>query len=62
MVTIAIKTANIENNIKRDYTRLIQVLKPHSMSISVMCINVSCRYVSYKFKDNYIFLIKTIFI
>ncbi|XP_076177015.1 cilia- and flagella-associated protein 44 isoform X2 [Ptiloglossa arizonensis] len=42
MVTIAIKTANIENNIKRDYTRLIQVLKPHSMSISVMCINVSC--------------------
>ncbi|XP_015431042.1 PREDICTED: uncharacterized protein LOC107187452 [Dufourea novaeangliae] len=42
MITIAIKTASVENNIKGDYTRLIQHLKPHSMPVTVMCFNISC--------------------
>ncbi|XP_076637400.1 cilia- and flagella-associated protein 44 isoform X1 [Colletes latitarsis] len=42
MITIAIKTASTNNNINENYTRLIQVLKPHSMPISVMCFNISC--------------------
>ncbi|XP_076222298.1 cilia- and flagella-associated protein 44 [Nomia melanderi] len=42
MITVAVKVADTENNIKGDYTRLIQILKPHSMPISVMSYNISC--------------------
>ncbi|XP_053983869.1 cilia- and flagella-associated protein 44 [Hylaeus volcanicus] len=55
MITIAIKTASMESNIKRDYTRLIQVLKPHSMPISVMTFNVSCSLLVTGSKDATIF-------
>ncbi|XP_076234530.1 cilia- and flagella-associated protein 44 isoform X2 [Calliopsis andreniformis] len=43
MITVAVKTASAENNIDKDYTRLIQVLKPHTMPITVMSLNVSHR-------------------
>lgn len=42
MITISIPSRYTEDNIKGDYTRLIEVLKPHSMSITVMCLNTSC--------------------
>ncbi|XP_029043385.1 cilia- and flagella-associated protein 44 isoform X1 [Osmia bicornis bicornis] len=42
MITISIQASSTEDNIKGDYTRLIEVLKPHSMSITVMCLNTSC--------------------
>ncbi|CAK9822070.1 Cilia- and flagella-associated protein 44 [Anthophora retusa] len=42
MIVVAIQAASTNNNTKDDYTKLIQVLKPHSMSITVMCLNTSC--------------------
>ncbi|XP_076298900.1 cilia- and flagella-associated protein 44 isoform X2 [Lasioglossum baleicum] len=42
MITIAIKAADTGNNIKGDYTRLIQCLKPHSMPITIMRYKASC--------------------
>lgn len=50
LITVAVKTADVESNIRKDYTRLVQVLKPHSMSITVMCCNVSCGYVLREFE------------
>lgn len=44
MVVITVLTANEHNNIKENFTRLVQVLKPHSQSINVMSVNPSYRY------------------
>ncbi|XP_046813292.1 cilia- and flagella-associated protein 44 isoform X1 [Vespa crabro] len=41
MVIVAVLTANEHNNIKENFTKLVQVLKPHSQSINVMSVNPS---------------------
>ncbi|KAF7417837.1 hypothetical protein HZH68_000490 [Vespula germanica] len=41
VVIVAVLTANERNNIKENFTRLVQVLKPHSQSINVMSMNPS---------------------
>ena len=43
MITITIQISNTTYNIKKDSTKLIQVLKPHSMPITVMSLNTACR-------------------
>ncbi|KAL2740588.1 cilia- and flagella-associated protein 44 isoform X4 [Vespula squamosa] len=43
MVIVAVLTANEHNNIKENFTKLVQVLKPHSQAINVMSINPSYR-------------------
>lgn len=47
MITVTIQTTNT-GNVKMDNTKLIQVLKPHSMPITVMSLNTSCRCVLYE--------------
>ncbi|KAK1137227.1 hypothetical protein K0M31_001748 [Melipona bicolor] len=42
MITITIYTSNTAYNIKKNSTKLIQVLKPHSMPITVMSLNEAC--------------------
>lgn len=44
IIAVAISTANDINNIRGDYVRLIQVVKPHKMAITTMSLNPSCRY------------------
>lgn len=44
IIAVAISTANAINNIRGDYVRLIQVVKPHKMAITAMSLNPSCRY------------------
>ncbi|XP_017757877.1 PREDICTED: uncharacterized protein LOC108549132 [Eufriesea mexicana] len=56
MVTITIEIADIENNMKGDHTKLIQVLKPHSMPITVMSLNTSCSLLVTGSDDATIFL------
>ncbi|XP_047346720.1 cilia- and flagella-associated protein 44 isoform X1 [Vespa velutina] len=41
IVIVAVLTANEHNNIKENFTKLVQVLKPHSQSINVMSMNPS---------------------
>jgi len=36
--------ADATDNVKGDYVRLIQVIKPHKMAITAMSLNPSCRY------------------
>ncbi|XP_076666446.1 cilia- and flagella-associated protein 44 isoform X2 [Andrena cerasifolii] len=55
MITIVVKTASAENNILGNYTRLIQVLKPHTAAITVMCLNVPSRLLITGSKDGTIF-------
>ncbi|XP_076749592.1 cilia- and flagella-associated protein 44 [Xylocopa sonorina] len=42
MITITIQGASIDDSVKEDNTKLIQVLKPHLMPITVMSLNSSC--------------------
>ncbi|XP_015185345.1 PREDICTED: cilia- and flagella-associated protein 44 [Polistes dominula] len=56
MVVIAVLTANEQNNIKGNYTKLVQVLKPHSRSINVMSINPSCSILVTGSDDSTIFV------
>nr|XP_033337675.1 cilia- and flagella-associated protein 44 [Megalopta genalis] len=56
MITIAIKAAVVENNIKGDYTRLIQCIKAHSMPITLMYYNVSCNLLITGSEDATIFV------
>ncbi|XP_043512128.1 cilia- and flagella-associated protein 44 isoform X2 [Frieseomelitta varia] len=42
MITVIIQMSNTAYNIKKDSTKLIQVLKPHSMPITVMSLNAAC--------------------
>ncbi|XP_076652358.1 cilia- and flagella-associated protein 44 isoform X2 [Halictus rubicundus] len=57
MITIAIKTADMENNINGDYTRLIQSLKPHSMPITIMRYNALCSLLVTGSEDATIFVL-----
>jgi len=45
IITVAVSAANAVNNIRGDYVRLIQIVKPHKMAITVMSLNPSCRYI-----------------
>lgn len=45
IITVSVALANTANNIKDDYVRLIQVIKPHKMAITAMSLNPSHRYI-----------------
>ncbi|XP_068986815.1 cilia- and flagella-associated protein 44 isoform X3 [Bombus flavifrons] len=55
MITVTIQTTNT-GNVKMDNTKLIQVLKPHSMPITVMSLNTSCSLLVTGSDDATIFL------
>ncbi|CAL7949001.1 unnamed protein product [Xylocopa violacea] len=42
MISITMQGTSIDNNVGEDNTKLIQVLKPHLMSITAMSLNSSC--------------------
>ncbi|XP_029161342.1 cilia- and flagella-associated protein 44 isoform X2 [Nylanderia fulva] len=42
IIAVAVSAANSANNIRGDYVRLIQVMKPHKMAITAMSLNPSC--------------------
>lgn len=44
---ITLETTKIENKNEKNHVKLIQVLRPHSMPITVMSLNTSSRYVLY---------------
>ncbi|KAI4496377.1 hypothetical protein M0804_000187 [Polistes exclamans] len=56
MVIVAVLTANEQNNIKENFTKLVQVLKPHSQSINVMSVNPSCSLLVTGSDDSTIFV------
>lgn len=43
VVTAAVLMADVANDIKGDYVRMIQVMKPHKIAISAMSLNPSYR-------------------
>lgn len=42
---ITLDTTKIENKNEKNHVKLIQVLRPHSMPITVMSLNTSNRYI-----------------
>ncbi|XP_070154334.1 cilia- and flagella-associated protein 44 isoform X2 [Polyergus mexicanus] len=55
IIVVAISTANAINNIRGDYVRLIQVIKPHKMAITTMSLNPSCSLLVTGSEDSTIF-------
>ncbi|KAL6428441.1 hypothetical protein ACFW04_008603 [Cataglyphis niger] len=55
IIVVAISKANAINNIQGDYVRLIQVVKPHKMAITVMSLNPSCSLLVTGSEDSTIF-------
>ncbi|KAK2582044.1 hypothetical protein KPH14_002749 [Odynerus spinipes] len=56
VIIAAVLIANEHNNIKDKFTRLVQVLKPHSQSINVMSVNPSCSLLVTGSDDSTIFV------
>lgn len=46
---ITLETTKIKNKNEKNHVKLIQVLRPHSMPITVMSLNTSSRYVIYTY-------------
>ncbi|XP_072743964.1 cilia- and flagella-associated protein 44 [Anoplolepis gracilipes] len=55
IIAVAISAANAVNNIQGDYVRLIQVVKPHKMAITVMSLNPSCSLLVTGSEDSTVF-------
>ena len=53
LIVVAVSTADTIDNIKGDYVRLIQVIKPHKMAITVMSLNPLCKYEKHYFNKRY---------
>ncbi|XP_025994269.1 cilia- and flagella-associated protein 44 isoform X2 [Solenopsis invicta] len=43
IIAVAVSAADATDDIKGDYVRLIQIIKPHKMAITAMSLNPSCR-------------------
>lgn len=56
MVTIAIRNANACNDIKGQYVKLLQVIKPHTKKITVISLNPSNSLLLTGSKDSTIFV------
>lgn len=59
---ITLETTKIENKNEKNHVKLIQVLRPHSMPITVMSLNTSSRYVLYIYIYMYVLYILCNFI
>ncbi|XP_050459151.1 cilia- and flagella-associated protein 44 isoform X5 [Cataglyphis hispanica] len=55
IIVVAISKANAINDIRGDYVRLIQVVKPHKMAITVMSLNPSCSLLVTGSEDSTVF-------
>ncbi|KYN44488.1 WD repeat-containing protein 52 [Trachymyrmex septentrionalis] len=55
IIVVAVSTANTIDNIKGDYIRLIQVIKPHKMAITAMSLNPSCNLLVTGGEDSIVF-------
>ncbi|EFN70133.1 WD repeat-containing protein 52 [Camponotus floridanus] len=55
IITVAVSAANAVNNIHGDYIRLIQIVKPHKMAITVMSLNPSCSLLITGSEDSTVF-------
>ncbi|XP_070529333.1 cilia- and flagella-associated protein 44 isoform X2 [Cardiocondyla obscurior] len=55
VIAVAVSVADAADNIKGDYVRLIQVLKPHKMAITTMSFNPSCRLLVTGGNDSIVF-------
>ncbi|KAI4492234.1 hypothetical protein M0802_009924 [Mischocyttarus mexicanus] len=56
MIIVAVLIANEKNNIKENFTKLVQVMKPHSQSINAMSVNSSCSLLVTGSDDSTIFV------
>ncbi|XP_011636228.1 uncharacterized protein LOC105426623 [Pogonomyrmex barbatus] len=55
VIVVAVLMADAANDIKGDYVRLIQVIKPHKMAITAMSLNTSCSLLVTGSEDSTIF-------
>ncbi|KAG5315180.1 CFA44 protein, partial [Acromyrmex insinuator] len=60
IIVVAVSTANTIDNIKGDYVRLIQVIKPHKMAITVMSLNPLCNILVTGGEDSIVFNFKIV--
>ncbi|XP_011056677.1 PREDICTED: cilia- and flagella-associated protein 44, partial [Acromyrmex echinatior] len=60
IIVVAVSTANTIDNIKGDYVRLIQVIKPHKMAITVMSLNPLCNLLVTGGEDSIVFNFKIV--
>ncbi|XP_011859838.1 PREDICTED: uncharacterized protein LOC105557260 isoform X2 [Vollenhovia emeryi] len=56
IIVVAISVADANDNVKGDYVRLIQVIKPHKMAITAMSLNPSCRLLVTGSEDSTVFI------
>ncbi|XP_036151277.1 cilia- and flagella-associated protein 44 [Monomorium pharaonis] len=55
IVAVAVSSADATDDIKRDYVRLIQIIKPHKMAITAMSLNPSYRLLVTGSEDSTVF-------
>ncbi|KYN07248.1 WD repeat-containing protein 52 [Cyphomyrmex costatus] len=60
IIVVAVSMANSIDNIKGDYIRLIQVIKPHKMAITAMSLNPSCNLLVTGGEDSIVFNFKVV--
>ncbi|KYN22810.1 WD repeat-containing protein 52 [Trachymyrmex cornetzi] len=58
IIVVAVSIADTIDNIKGDYVRLIQVIKPHKMAITTMSLNPSCNLLVTGGEDSIVFNFK----
>ncbi|XP_018302310.1 uncharacterized protein [Mycetomoellerius zeteki] len=60
IIVVAVSTTDTIDNVKGDYVRLIQVIKPHKMAITAMSLNPSCNLLVTGGEDSIVFNFKIV--